>query len=153
MENSSNGHVCHSPQHASSPVYVSSSSTNSVTCGTFQGFRLVSQIFVLLLNHYYRYMTEHPELRKGRRHLFIPFKDNNTGKELSVASISHWICTTIVDSHATLQNIKIIPAMVKKAHKVCAVATSLQLFKTSRPTSSHEGRQMVRWRHLHVLLP
>ena len=49
-------------------------------------------------------MTEHPELRKGRRRLFIPIKDNNTGKELSAATISRWICTTIVDSHATLQN-------------------------------------------------
>ena len=34
----------------------------------------------------------------------IPFKDNNAGKELSAASISRWICTTIVDSHASLQS-------------------------------------------------
>ena len=65
-------------------------------------------------------MTEHPELRKGRRRWFIPFKDNNAGKELSC-------CTTIVDSHATLQNSKSIPGKVK-AHEVQAVASSLQLF-------------------------
>ena len=71
-------------------------------------------------------MTEYPELRKGRRRLFIPFKDNNGGKELSAASISLWICTTIVNSHASLQNSKSIPGKVK-AHEVRAVATSLQL--------------------------
>ena len=74
-----------------------------------------------------RYMTEHPELRKGRRRLFIPFKDNNACKELSAASISQWICTTIVDSHDSLQNSKSIPGKVK-AHEIRAVATSLQLF-------------------------
>ena len=52
--------------------------------------------------NYHRYITEHPELRKGRRHLFIPIKDNNVGKELSSATISKWICTTIVDSHVSL---------------------------------------------------
>ena len=72
-------------------------------------------------------MTELPELRKGRRRLFIPIKDNNAGKELSASTISSWICTTIVDSHATLQNSKSIPGKVK-AHEVCGVATSLQLF-------------------------
>ena len=79
------------------------------------------------LRYYKRYMTGHPELRKGRHHLFIPIKDNNAGKELSAASISCWICTTIADSHATLQVSKSIPGKVK-AHEVCAVATSLQLF-------------------------
>ena len=74
-----------------------------------------------------RYMSEHPELRKGRRCLFIPFKDNNAGKEQSAASISRWICTTIVDSHAAIQSSKNIPGKVK-AHEVRAVATSLQLF-------------------------
>ena len=82
---------------------------------------------VRALRYYYRYLTVHPELRKGRRHLFIPFKDNNAGKELSAASISCWICTTLVNSHATLQNSKSIPGEVK-AHEVRAVATSLQLF-------------------------
>ena len=82
---------------------------------------------VRALSYYHRYMTEHSELRKGRHCLFIPFKDNNVGKELSAASISQWICTTIVDSHASLQNSKSIPGKVK-AHEVHAVATSLQLF-------------------------
>ena len=95
--------------------------TKSMTRGTFQQFRLVNQILVLLiaqLGHsgtlYHRYMTKHPELRKGRHHLFIPFKDNNAGKELtcSAASNSWWICTTMVDSHASLQNSKSIPGKV-----------------------------------------
>ena len=72
-------------------------------------------------------MIEHPELRKGRRRLFLPIKDNNAGKELSAATISRWICTTIVDSHAALQNSKSIPGKVQ-ALKVSAVATSIQLF-------------------------
>ena len=67
------------------------------------------------------------ELRKGRCCLFIPFKDNNGGKELNAASISLWICTTIVDSHASFQNGKGILGKVK-AHEVRAVATSLQPF-------------------------
>ena len=78
------------------------------------------------LKYYHRYMSEHPYLRKGRRRLFIPFKDNNAGKELSAASISRWICTTIVDSHASIQGNKNIPGKVKP-HEVHAVATSLQL--------------------------
>ena len=79
------------------------------------------------LGYYHKCMTEHPQLRKGRRRLFIPFKDNNLGKELSAASIFHWICNTLVDSHATLQNSYSIPGKVK-VHEVHAVATSLQLF-------------------------
>ena len=55
---------------------------------------------VRALRYYHRYLTEHPELRKDRRRLFVPIKDNNAGKELSAPSISRWICTTIVDSHA-----------------------------------------------------
>ena len=82
---------------------------------------------VRALKYYYRYMTEHPELRKGRRCLFIPFKDNNAGKELSASSTSRWICTTIVDSHASIQNSKNIPGKVK-AHDAAHVATSLQFF-------------------------
>ena len=79
------------------------------------------------LKYYHRYRTEHPGLRKGRCRLFIPFKDNNAGKELNAASISRWICTTIVDSHASIQGSKNIPGKVK-AHEVRAVATSLQPF-------------------------
>ena len=40
---------------------------------------------VRALKYYHRYMSEHPELRKGRHCLFIPFK------ELSAAYISRWI--------------------------------------------------------------
>ena len=82
---------------------------------------------VRALKYNHRYMSEHPELGKGRRRLFTHFKDNNVGKELSAVSISWRICTTIVDSHASLQGNKNISGKVK-AHEVCAVATSLQLF-------------------------
>ena len=82
---------------------------------------------VRVLRYYHRYMTEHPELRKGRRRLFIPIEDNNAGNKLIAVFISHWICTAIVDYHATLQNSKSIPGKAK-AHEVRAVATSLQLF-------------------------
>ena len=75
--------------------------------------------------YYHRYHTEHPDLRRGKRRLLIPIKDNNAGKELSAATISRWICTVIVDSHAACENSKTISV---KAHKVRAVATSLQLF-------------------------
>ena len=81
---------------------------------------------VTALAYYHRYMTEHPELRKGRHRLFISFKDNNVAKELSAASVSCWMGTTTVDSHAALQNSKNITGKVK-AHEVHAVTTSLQL--------------------------
>ena len=76
--------------------------------------------------NYHRYITEHPELRKGRRRLFVLIQDNNARKELSAATISRWICTTTVDSHASLWKSKSISRTVK-AHEV-QVATSLQLF-------------------------
>ena len=82
---------------------------------------------VRALRYYHRHLTEHPELRKDRRHLFVPVKDNNTGKELSASIISRWICTTIVDCHAAIQNSRNLSGSVK-AHEVRAVATSLQLF-------------------------
>ena len=82
---------------------------------------------VRALRYYHRYLTQHPDLRKDRRRLFVPIKDNNTGKELSASSISRWICTTIVDSHAAIQDSNNLSGSVK-AHEVRAVATSLQLF-------------------------
>ena len=82
---------------------------------------------VRALRYYHRYLTEHPELRKDRLRLFVPIKDNNPGKELSASSISRWICTTIVDSHAAIQDSKNLSGSVK-VHEVRAVATSLQLF-------------------------
>ena len=81
---------------------------------------------VRALHYYHRYLTEHPKLRKDRRHLFVPIKDNNAGKKLSASTISRWICTTIVDSHAAIQNSRNLSGSVK-AHEVRAVAISLQL--------------------------
>ena len=75
-------------------------------------------------------MTEHPELRKGRHCLIIPIKDTSVGKELNTAAISRWICTTLVDSHAALQNSKCIPGKVK-AHEVRAVVLNYN-FSTKR---------------------
>ena len=37
------------------------------------------------LKYYHRYVSEHPELKKGRRLLVIAFKDNSVGKEPSAA--------------------------------------------------------------------
>ena len=55
---------------------------------------------VRALRYYHRHLTEHPELMKDKRCIFVAIKDNNAGKELSASTISRWICTTIVDSHA-----------------------------------------------------
>ena len=101
---------------------------------------------VRALRYYHRYLTEHPDLRKDRCHLFVPIKDNNAGKELSASTISRWICTTIFDSHAAIQNSRNLSGSVK-AHEVRAVATSLQLF------NKVEGWKMVQWWYLHFLLP
>ena len=57
---------------------------------------------IRILRYHHRYMSEHPELRKGKLCLFIPIKDNNAEKELCAATISKWICPTIVESHATM---------------------------------------------------
>ena len=65
------------------------------------------------LRYYHRYFTEHPELTKDKHRLFVPIKDRNTGKELSAATISRWICTAIVDSHAAMQNSKSYSGSVK----------------------------------------
>ena len=96
---------------------------------------------VRALRYYHRYLTEHPELRKDRRRLFVPIKDNNAGKELSAPSISRWICTTIVDSHAAIQDSKNLSGSVK-AHEVRAVATSLQLFNK---VDLHSVMKAGRW--------
>ena len=67
-------------------------------------------------------------------------KDNNAGKELSAATISRWICTTIVDSHAAMQNSKSFCGSVK-AYEVRVVATSLHLLnKVDLQTVMKAGR-------------
>ena len=68
---------------------------------------------VIVFGYYHRYITEHLELRKGRCPLIVLIKDNNAGKELSAATVSRWICTTIVNSHATLRKSKGIPGISK----------------------------------------
>ena len=45
---------------------------------------------VRVLRYYHRDMTEHPELRKAS---LFQLKTINTGKELSAATVSRWICT------------------------------------------------------------
>ena len=73
--------------------------------------------------------------------LCVPIKDNNAGKELSASTISRWICTTIVDSHATIQNSRNLSGSVK-ALEVRAVATSLQLFNK---VDLHSVMKAGRW--------
>ena len=63
--------------------------------------------------------------------MFIPIEDNNW-KDLGAATISRWICITIVDSHATLQNSKSIPGRLKHMSSLQFITT----FQQSRPTSS-----------------
>ena len=91
---------------------------------------------VIALRYYHGYMTEHPELGKGRCSLFnIPIKDNNVGNELSAATISRWICTTIVDSHAALQKSKCI----HRTLKVHEVPCSSYFFTTLQQGGSTDG--------------
>ena len=82
-------------------------------------------------------MTEHLELREGRQQLFIPFKDNNAGKELSPATISRWICNTMVESHAALEKSKSLSRTVK-AHEVLAVCQG-------GFAECNEGQHVVKW--------
>ena len=96
---------------------------------------------VRALRYYHRHLTEHPELGKDRRCLFVPIKDNNAGKELSASNISRWICTTVGDSHTAIQNSRNLSGSVK-AHEVRAVATSLQL---SNKVDLHSVMKAGRW--------
>ena len=86
---------------------------------------------VIVFGYYHRYITEHLELRKGRCPLIVPIKDNNAGKELSAATVSRWIRTTIVNSHATLRKSKGIPGISKV--RAVATCTLLQLFNKVDP--------------------
>ena len=98
--------------------------------GTFQRSQLASQslaLITVLCIIITDISLSIQTLRKDRHSLFVPIKDNNAGKELSASTISRWICTTIVDSHAAIQNSRNLSGSVK-AHEVRAVATSLQLF-------------------------
>ena len=96
---------------------------------------------VRALHYYHRHLTEHPELGKDKHRLLVPIKDNNAGKELSASTISSWICTTIVDAHAAIQNSRKLSGSVK-AHEVRAVATSLQL---SNKVDLHSVMEAGRW--------
>ena len=56
--------------------------------------------------------------------LVINQRDNNSDKELSAATISRWICNTVVEIHAVLNTSKSLPK-TGKAHEVCVIATVL----------------------------
>ena len=116
------------------PWYISAVPTGNSEFGT-------PNCPVRALRYYNRYLTEHPELRKDRRHLFVPIKDHYASKELSASTISRWICTTIVDSHGAIQSSRNLSGSVK-AHKVRAVATSLQLFNK---VDLHSVMKAGRW--------
>ena len=45
-------------------------------------------------------------VEEGQR-LFVYSRYNKAGKELSAVSISHWICTTIGDSHTTVRTARL----------------------------------------------
>ena len=117
------------PNQVNDPWYIPAVPTGAPNCP------------VRALRYYHRYLTEHPELRKDRCRLFVPIKDNKAGKELSASTISRWICTTIVDSHAAIQNSRNLSGSVK-AHEVRAVARSLQLFNK---VDLHSVMKARRW--------
>ena len=107
---------------------------------------------VKALRYYHRYMSERPNLRKSRCHLFIPIKDNNAGMELSAAITSRWIRATRVDSHVSLQKSKSLPRTVK-AHEVCAMATSLQFFNKVDLQTEMKAGKLVQRKYLTFILP
>ena len=53
---------------------------------------------VRALRIYHRRSSD-PDLRRGRERLFIPLKDVKKGVEVSSATISRWICSTISLAH------------------------------------------------------
>ena len=91
---------------------------------------------VRALRYYTRHLTEHPELGKDRRRLFVPIKDNNAGKELSASTISRWIRFSCC--HSEQQEL----SGSVKAHEVRAVATLLQL---SNKVDLHFVMKARRW--------
>jgi hypothetical protein len=82
---------------------------------------------VRALKHYHR-RTRDQSIRKRRQHMFIPLKDVKPGIEISGATISRWICTTITSAHSS-QTGETPPGV--KAHEVRAVSTSLRLFSST----------------------
>ena len=87
--------LCEKIKKSVDPSYVQATSTEKSEFGA-------PDCPVRILRYHHRYISEHPELRKGKLRLFIPIKYNNAGKELCAATISKWICPTIVESHATM---------------------------------------------------
>ena len=98
---------------------------------------------VRALRYYHRHLTEHPELGKDKRRLFVPIKDNNAGKELSASTISRWIC------HSEQQE----PFWFCQSSRSKSGGYIVTAFQQGRPSFCHEGRKMVQWWYLHFLLP
>ena len=96
---------------------------------------------VKALRYYHRHLTEHPKLRKDRSHPFVPIMDNNANKELSASTISRWICTTIVDSHATIQNRETF--WIYQSSRSKSGGYIVTAFQQGRPSFCHEGWKMV----------
>ena len=92
---------------------------------------------------YYRKATRDKDIRKARQRLFIPIRDTNQGKEISMESISRWIRTVIEDAYqASGNNENLLKKLRIKAHEVRAVATSLLKFQGA---SLQEIMQAGRW--------
>ena len=91
---------------------------------------------------YYHRRTSEPSVRKGRKKLFIPLKDNHQGMEISTSTISRWLCTIISLAHDQLPRERRLELNIN-AHEVRAVATSLHLFHSSLPKAV---MQAGRWR-------
>ena len=112
--------------------------------------------------------TEHPELRKGRRRWFIPFK--KTGRSSvqpylllnlhhysgfschpQCSLISRWICTTIWILMPLFRTAIVYQERSKLMRSVLWLLH--YNISSSRPTGSHEGLVVLQWRHLCILLP
>ena len=72
------------PNQVNNPWYIPAVPTGKSEFGT-------PHCPVRALRYYHRYLTEHPDLRKDRRRLFVLINYNNAGKELSASTISRWI--------------------------------------------------------------
>ena len=99
------------------------------------------------VRYYHRHLTEHPELGKDRRCLFVPIKDNNTGKELSASTISRWIRFSC--RHSEQQE----PFWFCQSSRSKSSGNIVTVFQQGKPSFCHEGRKMVQWWYLHFLLP
>ena len=87
-------------------------------------------------------MTEHPVIRKGTWQLFITMDNNKLGKKLNAATLSRWICNTIMEAHTAASDGKNLPK-IDEPYKVRIVVAFLSLFWKGDLQNGVEGWQIV----------